>query len=213
MSQQIKCPVCGSTDISSSEHYELLSESYGGSKEIRLFQNFCNSCETPGDFEHRNDEIIQATVDELKAKVVVHILNDFVENGFSLSSMERALELPQRTLAKWKNTGKPSAAGVSLLKFIRCFPWLLDVAEQKFEFQSAQKIFVSTAYYFIANNSKYIDPLINKAESQSSSPLMTYTFNDNSITNMTINLHSSASNILHSDLTINRAPELSCTTR
>ncbi len=210
MSQQINCPVCGSTDISSSEYNELVSESYGGSREIGLFQNFCNSCETPGDFENRNDEIIQSTIDELKAKAVVHILNDFVENGFSLSAMERALELPQRTLAKWKNTGKPSAAGVSLLKFIRCFPWLLDVAEHKFEFQSAQKIFVSTAYYFIANNSTYIDPLKNKTESQSSSPSMTYTFNNNSITNMTINLHSSASNILLSEPTINRTLELTC---
>ncbi|KJR97181.1 MAG: hypothetical protein VR65_24845 [Desulfobulbaceae bacterium BRH_c16a] len=209
MSQKTHCPVCGSTDISFSEHYEILSESYGGSKEILLFENFCNTCETPGDFEEKNDGIIQSTVDELKARAVVNILNDFIENGFNLSSMERVLELPQRTLAKWKNTGKPSAAGVSLLKLIRCFPWLLEVAEQNFEFQSAQKIYISTAYTFIANNSTYMDPLKIKAEEKSPFSGMSYTFNDNSIRNVTINLHSSTDRDFHSEQIIN-SPQLTC---
>lgn len=179
---EITCPVCGSSDVFKKEHNEIISESYGGSKQITLYTNYCNNCDT--DFDEENDQIIQETIEELKAKAVVNILNDFIGNGFNLSSMERSLELPQRTLAKWKSTGKPSAAGVSLLKILRCFPWILEVAEQEFEFQSAQKVFVKNAFYFIANNSSYMDPFYSN-EPKASRPLV-FNYNQQSTTNYTL---------------------------
>ncbi|MCP4353876.1 MAG: NUDIX hydrolase [Desulfobacterales bacterium] len=63
-----------------------------------------------------------------------------------MASIERALELPQRTLTKWKNgRTKPSATVITLLKFLRIFPWLLEVAENKFDYSTAQKIHIENA--------------------------------------------------------------------
>jgi hypothetical protein len=68
-------------------------------------------------------------------------------NKISFSTIERILNLPQRTLTKWKNNiSQPSAAGVALLKFLRVFPWLLNVAENLYNYDASQKIFLQSAF-------------------------------------------------------------------
>ena len=70
-----------------------------------------------------------------------------------MSAIERALSLPQRTLTKWKNgVIKPSAAGLALMKYIRTFPWLIEVAENNFEYNIAQKIYISSAIQIFLNS-------------------------------------------------------------
>jgi hypothetical protein len=64
----------------------------------------------------------------------------------NLASMERALDIPQRTFAKWKNRSvTPSATGVTLLKFIKLFPWLVEVGDQKFDPVAADRIMIKNA--------------------------------------------------------------------
>ena len=46
--------------------------------------------------------------------------------------MERALELPSRTIARWKG-GEVSAATLALLRITRTFPWILEVADAHFD--------------------------------------------------------------------------------
>jgi hypothetical protein len=61
--------------------------------------------------------------------------------------MERALGLPARTLARWKNeqTTSPSAAGVALMRIIRTFPWILEVADVQFDKTKARKVLLQAA--------------------------------------------------------------------
>jgi hypothetical protein len=78
--------------------------------------------------------------------------------------MERVLGLPQRTLAKWKNRSVvPSAAGVSLLKYIRVFPWLLEVAENDYDYAISQKIHLSTAMNSFINEMQFNNNCFTKA--------------------------------------------------
>ena len=98
-----------------------------------------------GDFLKTNDDIIQGVLDQLKERSAVSILSDFAKYGYNFSSLERALELPQRTLTKWKTTGKTSAAGLTLLRFLRLFPWLIEVAEKRFDYQEAQRTCINAA--------------------------------------------------------------------
>lgn len=140
------CPVCGSNTLKKRISMDTITEPFGGRKDVETVNYKCETCDSTGDFFNENDNIILDSMKELKHLSVKNILNDFVENEISMSSIERALELPQRTLTKWKNNNSaPSASGIALMKFIRIFPWLLEVAENKYDYNDAQKIHIKAA--------------------------------------------------------------------
>lgn len=51
--------------------------------------------------------------------------------GFSNGGIERALDLPMKTLEKLKD--KPPAALKVLLKILVHYPWMIDVADNKYD--------------------------------------------------------------------------------
>ena len=141
-----RCPACGSTDIKDEKKSILIKEPFGGQDNIEIHENICSICGTRGDFYNQNDLLIDETIKRLQQKSIENILNYFIDNKMSMSSIERALEIPQRTLTKWKNrTNAPSSAGVALMRFIKLFPWLLEVAENKYDYNEAQKIHINAA--------------------------------------------------------------------
>lgn len=146
MNDEKKCPVCGSSDLKKITRNHFIDEAFDCQKTIEIFEYHCNACESSGDFFDENDIIISNELKALKNTCVTNIISDFVENNISMSSIERALELPQRTLAKWKsgNTA-PSASGVALMKFLKLFPWLIEVAEHNYDYDASQKIFLTQA--------------------------------------------------------------------
>lgn len=140
------CPLCGHDQINHEIRTETVSDNYSGSVNISLTYDSCQQCGTDGDFGKQNDRLIREALDELKAESVKDILEGFSHDNINFAGMERALELPQRTLAKWKNgTSSPTAAGVTLLKFLRLFPWLVDVADYNFDFDNGQRIHIQDA--------------------------------------------------------------------
>jgi len=140
------CPVCGAKDLIQNKEIQILHEPYGGQTQIEISNYRCSVCGSEGDFFNENEEIILSNSEKLKELSIKNILEDFNNNKISMSAIERALSLPQRTLTKWKNgVSKPSAAGLALIKYLRTFPWLLDVAENNFDYNSSQKIFLNSA--------------------------------------------------------------------
>jgi DNA-binding transcriptional regulator YiaG len=122
-----RCPACGSTDITDEKKSILIKKPFGGQYNIEIHENICSICGTRGDFFNQNDFLIDETIKKLQQKSIENILNYFIDNKMSMSSIERALEIPQRTLTKWKNrTNVPSSAGIALMRFIKLFPWLLE---------------------------------------------------------------------------------------
>ncbi|MDA3822348.1 MAG: hypothetical protein PF450_07045, partial [Bacteroidales bacterium] len=81
------------------------------------------------------------------------ILTSLNRDGYSNASMERALGLPSRTLARWKkeNSISPSSSGIALMRIIRSFPWILDIAENNFDQKKAMSIFLTNAMNEIVN--------------------------------------------------------------
>jgi len=142
----IQCPACGSDSVESYVKTIWLSESLGSKKNIELVENKCKICGTTGDFNNKNEIQLKEAFAEMKTEVAISILEQFQKEKRNLSSLERALELPQRTFAKWKNRSvNPSATGVVLLKFLKTFPWLIEVAEQHFDPQMADRILLENA--------------------------------------------------------------------
>jgi len=141
-----RCPACGSIDIIDEKKSILTKEPFGGQDNIEIHENICSMCGSRGDFFNQNEPLIEGTIKKLKQKSVENILNYFIDSKMSMSSIERALEMPQRTLTKWKNkTNMPSSAGIALMRFIKLFPWLLEVAENKYDYSEAQKIHINEA--------------------------------------------------------------------
>jgi len=141
-----RCPACGSIDITDEKKSILIKEPFGGQDNIEIHENICSMCGTRGDFFNQNEPLIKETIKKLQQKSIENILSYFIDNKMSMSSIERALEIPQRTLTKWKNrTNTPSSAGIALMRFIKLFPWLLEVAENKYDYSEAQKIHINAA--------------------------------------------------------------------
>lgn len=140
------CPACGSEDIYETKKRIKIKEPFTIAESTEIIENVCRTCKAKGDFFYQNEDTIDNTIKRLKQRSVENILKYFVENKISMSAIERALEIPFRTLAKWKNkVTKTSAAGIALLRFIRLFPWLLDVAENKYDPQKSENIMLNNA--------------------------------------------------------------------
>lgn len=142
----ISCPACGSEAVVTEKVEREISLSFGVKKTISIDQNTCSECGMQGDFTGINDTIISESYDKANLDVVNSIVEDFAGNKTSMAAIERSLDLPQRTLTKWKNNlSHPSSTGVALMKMIGTFPWLLDVAEANYDPAISQKIFIKSA--------------------------------------------------------------------
>lgn len=141
-----KCPACGSSDIRDEIIDTVIKEPFGGEKTVETHEIVCSLCGSRGDFFDENETVVVETIKKLKQKSTINILKDFSDRKISMSAIERALEIPQRTLTKWKNgNAMPSSTGIALMRFIRLFPWLLEVAERKYDYNEAQKVHINAA--------------------------------------------------------------------
>lgn len=147
MSDKIICPACGSSDsIEEIMETEEIKEPFVESKKIEVTNYRCLLCGAEGDFAGQSKKKYTQALTELKNKAVNRIIEDFDNNNISMASIERALELPQRTLTKWKNgLSSPTAAGIALLKIIRTYPWILDVAQSNFNPLVSRNVFINNA--------------------------------------------------------------------
>lgn len=138
------CPACGSTDVEVTEHAQQHGVPFGPSVAATQVKNVCRSCGEAGDFEGVNDDRITLARTESTKESIPKMLAMLAGVGLSMAYIERALELPTRTVARWK-AGDTSAAGVALLRLITMFPWLLTVAEHGFKRDYANATVVKEA--------------------------------------------------------------------
>jgi len=142
----ITCPACGSDSLRKISKEYKVSEPYAQQKTMDLVAYHCDSCGSEGDFSGEADKVIETAIEESKLESIQSIIESFHSRGISMASLERALELPQRTLTKW-NSGrvKPTNSAVALLRMIRTFPWLVDVADYRYDYDISQKIHIQNA--------------------------------------------------------------------
>ena len=142
----LKCPACGSDKITLEKDTITLTESYGGEKSFEVDNYVCSECDFEGDIFNNNDPIIINEVNKLKLQACSNIIDYFIEKKICLLSIERVLGLPFGGLSEYK-THKviPDHSVVILLKFLRRFPWLLNVAEAKFDEKETHEILLKAA--------------------------------------------------------------------
>jgi DNA-binding transcriptional regulator YiaG len=158
------CPVCGSQELTEQKKEEYIEEPFGGQELVEIKEYYCSACGSSGDLFNENDEIVENAYDVLKKQSVNNILDTFAQNKISMSAMERALNIPQRTFTKWKNgNAMPSSTGIALLRCLRLFPWLLEVAENAYDYDIAQKIHIQSAVQTLFSKVEFEEGSISDA--------------------------------------------------
>ena len=146
---QLICPACGSTELSLAREHRKERAPFGPQVQYNAAFYECSLCGEAGDFSNRNDEpAIQARRDSA-SQSLVPMLNALSKQGLTNAYIERALELPSRTLSRWK-TGELAASSVALLRLVRTFPWLLRVAESNYDERSARSAILAAASEVLA---------------------------------------------------------------
>lgn len=126
------CPACGSTEIKTEINNSVLPEYYGKDVFYKEHIDCCLVCGERGDFSGVNDSMIEKALEKSKKQIINSMLEDLLDAGIKMSYLERTLDLPTRTVSRWKS-GESSAASVALLRAIHAFPWILDVADANFD--------------------------------------------------------------------------------
>lgn len=126
------CPACGSDAVETKINKHSLPVVYGNPAVYEEVTEECQTCGESGDFSGANDELIEKALGIAKKQSVIDMLDNLAHKGIKMSYMERSLELPSRTIARWKG-GELSAATLALLRIIRTFPWILEVAEARYD--------------------------------------------------------------------------------
>jgi predicted transcriptional regulator len=75
-----------------------------------------------------------------KNKEIKNILAEFKEKGISQIQIERIFEIPISTLDK-----EESSEVLSLLKLIKIFPWMIEVANKNYNETEAKEIMLHNA--------------------------------------------------------------------
>ena len=126
------CPECDGLMGKFCEMQEKVMAPYGVEKSYIEKVSTCAECE----YEISDDADgarYRALYEKSVSESIPAILDSLNQFGYSMVATERILELPFRTLSRWKTNGKPSAGGTALLRLLATFPWLLEVADNNYE--------------------------------------------------------------------------------
>lgn len=143
--KNISCPACGSFDYELIKNINSEQAPFGPQIEEEEITYKCNICDSDFDYYDVIEQQKESAL-EISKKISIEKMLDFLsKKGYSLAAIERALELPQRTISRWKSNKDLSSVGIALLRIIRTYPWILEVAENKFNERAAFEIYMKNA--------------------------------------------------------------------
>ncbi len=137
MMDKVTCPSCGSEKMESVTTTKEEFLPWGTRLTYEKITDTCLSCGESGEFTDITDKNYLDALEIAKKSSAETIIEYLSSLGISMAYFERALSLPQRTLTRWKYQGC-SASGMTLLRMIRTFPWLLKVADEKYDVDFAR---------------------------------------------------------------------------
>lgn len=140
------CPVCGSGNVREVSKEIAVKAPFGPEVEKTETLIECTDCGSVLDAESDNDQQFEIAYRESAMQSIATMISKLEDKGYSMAATERALELPWRTLSRWKSGKGISAVGLALLRTVATYPWILEVAEQKFAPMAAGKIMCMQAY-------------------------------------------------------------------
>lgn len=156
MNNEVICPACGSKNVTKKEKQTSKQLTLGPEFSFSEIVYQCNDCKEEGDFNLENDSLYTSASKDAEKKAVSAMVQNINENGVSMAFFERAFELPIRTLTRWK-TGDFSSASLALLRSVTTYPWLVEVAERKFNRNFANQVLLREAFNVLQNCFQHFD--------------------------------------------------------
>jgi|GEM_PF-2603044 len=139
-----QCPACGSTEMTRYENKKFDQLTLGNKFFYDEIHYKCNTCSEEGDFLSETDQNYISAQKNAQLDMIKEILDTFNRSNISMAMLERVFELPARTLTRWKN-GDFSSSGIALLRILATFPWIISVAEHKFNSTFASSAIIKVA--------------------------------------------------------------------
>lgn len=139
------CPFCGATSgISTRSEDRRYTAPFGPTVTYSAVENECTTCGSAGDFAEQNEKAVNDAIEVSVRASVQRMLELLAAKNLTMAHIERAVDLPARTLARWK-AGEVARPGVVLLRMLATFPWLLSVAEEQYDPAHANSCVVAAA--------------------------------------------------------------------
>lgn len=139
MQTPLQCPVCGSSDIEVREETRHVTVPFAAPVEYSTRVHTCHACD---DVFEESEEPFKVAERAAIAASANNIINTLADSGITMAYIERALRLPQRTLARWK-AGDCSAGAIALLRIVGTFPGILEVADKDFDQTASEQWLIS----------------------------------------------------------------------
>ena len=150
------CTICGSDQVEIVKRPIALNVPFGAGAHYEKTICSCKTCGEEIDVTDESERIKAIAVAEKNS--LESIIEFIVNQGFSLANIERSLDLPQRTISRWKSGQEPSAAGLTLLRLVRLYPWLLEVASGNYNELLAKTILINNAVDEFVKLKEYLSP-------------------------------------------------------
>lgn len=177
MNEKKICECCGSSNVTIRESSRMYPIPFANHIEYKNLVIHCNDCgeDVELDAAQSVDEFLSEKnpiyLNEIQKSIKV-ILDEMEQKGYSQSRIERAFDIPKRTVSKWYNhVNMPSAGALSLLRLIMNFPWLINIAENNYDRKIAHKIALGNAIKFFSEELRNSINLTASCESFSSNSI------------------------------------------
>ena len=144
----ISCPFCGSREYSTKEVEHSIPIPYGSDAKFIKIIYTCAKCEEEGDFTGENDSVILNALLAANHKAAENIISTLNGSGISTPYIERALRLQIGSIEeKLRNryTERMATEQLILLRIIRTYPWILEVADENFNSEVAKTVLMREA--------------------------------------------------------------------
>ncbi len=129
----LECPACGSEKIKDLNITEVRQLTLGSEFSYQIPIHACEVCGEEGDFNGKADGIRELAMANARVNLAKDLISSISETGMKLAYIERAFEIPQRTISSKWGSGKVSASGLALLRIVKSMPWIVHIADNKFD--------------------------------------------------------------------------------
>ncbi len=167
--KNIKCNYCGNESFTSVIEKQTEYVPFGEIVEFEEKILRCKKCGDEINFTLNYTDEYEKAQKISEQSSIKNILEFFNKKNIKLKDIEDSLGLPVRTLSRWKSRLNYSAIGLTLLRVIRSYPWIIYVAARKFDKKYTDAVFKEAAMkkFDLVERNKYASPEISNASAVS----------------------------------------------
>lgn len=143
----VTCDICDASNAQKETVTDKAKAPYGKEFDYSILKVVCSNCKGSYVVDHNKEEkAFNKAYEESTKDSINTMLNILKDKKFTFSEIERCLELPYRTLSRWKKRKNFSAISVALLRLITTLPWAIRIAEKGFVTNEARKLMISNVF-------------------------------------------------------------------